>query len=80
VIDVATKKPLHVRNEGTAGPYIFVSVDQLDSLQRFLDARGIRYWVAENVVSINGGPEIGEVNFGRGVDAHAIQEILDSAA
>jgi hypothetical protein len=79
MIDVATRKPLRVLTEGTAGPYIRVSVDQLDELRRLLDAGGIRYWVEENVISINGGPEIGVVNLGRGADARAIQAVLDSA-
>jgi hypothetical protein len=77
IIDVATKKPVRVLTGGTAGPYLMASVEQLDEIRRILDARGIRYWVEENFVSINGGPEIGVLNLGRGADAAAIQAILD---
>ncbi len=76
--DAATKKPLRVSTDGTAGPYILVPVSQLDEVQRLLDTRGFRYWVEENAISLNGAPEIAVINLGRGGDASAVQALLDS--
>ena len=76
--DTTTKKPLRVSTDGTAGPYIMVPFAQLDDLRRLLDGRHIRYWVEENVISLDGGPEIAVVNLGRGGDAAAVQAVLDS--
>jgi hypothetical protein len=78
MIDVATNKPLRVVAGGTEWPYIEVSVNQLDALRKLLNSRGVRYWVDEHVVSLNGGPEIADVDLGRGIDPNAVQKILDS--
>jgi hypothetical protein len=77
MIDVSTEQPLQVRNEGTAGPYVLVSLDQLDSLRSTLNAHGIYHWVEENAISLNGGPYTVVVNFGRNADPAAIQSLLD---
>lgn len=76
--DAITKKPLRVSTESTMGPYIMTPVSRMDEIQRLLDSRGIRYSVEENVISMDGGPEIGVINFGREEDTAAIQAILDS--
>jgi hypothetical protein len=76
--DAATKKPLRVSTDGTAGPYIMLPVSQLDEVQRLLDSRSVRYWVEENVISLDGGPEIAVIDFGRTGDAAVVQAILDS--
>lgn len=79
MIDAATKKPLRVSTDGTAGPYIMVPVSQLDEVRRVLGDRGVRYWVEENAISLNGAPEVAVVNLGRGGDAAAAQALLDGA-
>jgi hypothetical protein len=76
--DPATKKPLRVSVDGTAGPYIMVCVSQLDELRRLLDSRHVGYWVEEDVISLNGAAEEAIVNLGHGADAAAVQAILDS--
>lgn len=76
--DATTQKPLRVSTDGTAGPYIMVPVSRLDEIRRLLDSRGIRYWAEENAISLDGAPEIAVINLGRGVDAAAVQAILDS--
>jgi len=53
-------------------------VCQLDEIRQLLDRHGIRYEVDEYAISLDGGPEDTEINFGRGGDPHAIQAILDS--
>lgn len=76
--DTTTQKPLRVSNEGTAGPYIMLPYSQLNDLQQLLDRHGVRYWVRENIISIDRGPAIVTVDLGRGSDLHAVQAILDS--
>ncbi len=78
MIDAMTRKPLYVSTDGTAGPYIMVPFHQLADLRHLLDEHGIRFWVEENVISLNGAPEVAVVNLGRGADGEAIQAVLDS--
>jgi hypothetical protein len=75
--DAFTRKPMRVRNEGTAGPYIILPVSQLDEVRRLLESQHIRYWVGENAISINGGPETVIINLGREGNAAAVQALLD---
>ncbi len=79
MIDSTTGKPLLVGCIETPWPYIDVAVSQLDEVRQLLTANGIRHWVSENYVSMNDGPFVAEINLGRGVDATAVQEILDRA-
>jgi hypothetical protein len=76
--DVATKKPLYVSTDGTAGPYIMVPVSKLEDVRRLLDQHRVRYSVDEHAISLNGAPEVAVVNLGRGGDAKGVQKILDS--
>ena len=77
--DATTKKLLRVSTDGTTWPYIMLPVCQLDEVRRLLDSRGIGYWVEENVISLNGAPEVAVINLGRDGDAAAVQAVLDSA-
>ena len=76
--DTSTNKRLRVSTDGTAGPYIMVPACQLQDVRQLLDDHDVRYWVEENVISVDGSPEIGVVNLGRGGDAAAVQALLDS--
>ena len=78
--DVVTTKPLVVSSDAAVGLFITVPVSQLDEVCRLLDGRGIRYWVDEYAVSLDGEPEVTDINLGRGGDAVAVQALLDSAA
>jgi len=80
VIDITTKKPLRVTENETAGPYIMLAYSQVDEVRRVLDRHGIRNWLHENVVTLNGGPEMAIIGLGRGCTAAAVQAVLDSAA
>ena len=80
MIDVMTQEPIRVSTDGSAGPYIMVPVSQLDEMRRLLDSRAVRYWVEEDVISVDGSPEVGVVNLGRGADAGVVQSILDQAS
>jgi hypothetical protein len=77
--DVTTNKPLRVSKDGAAGAYITVPVEQLDDVQNLLDGHNVDYTVEEEVISLNGGPEVAVVDLGRGVDADAVQALLDRA-
>jgi len=63
---------------GTSWPLLRVPFIQLEEVQQLLDGRGINYWVEDNVVSIDGGPEYALILFGRGADEKAIQAALDN--
>lgn len=75
----ATREPLHVSTDGTAGPYIVVPLSQLDDVRQLLESRHVRYWVEKYAISLDGAPETVVVNLDREADAAAIQAILDSA-
>ncbi len=77
--DAMTRKPLAVSTGGTAGPYLVVQVLQLDEIRRLLDQHGVRYWVGEFALSMDGRPEKTFINFGPDADARAIQVALDGA-
>lgn len=77
MIDSFTKGPLYVSTDGTAGPYIMVPVSQLGDVRGLLDAKGVRYSVDEDAISLDGEPEVSVINLGRGVDPEAVQTILD---
>jgi len=76
--DATTRKPLRVSTDGTAGPYIMVPEGQLDQVAKILSDHGIRHWVEENVISLDGEPAVGVINLGRGGDARQVQAILDA--
>lgn len=78
MIDVSTSKPLRVLTFKASGPYMRVSFDQFDEIRGLLDRQGIRYHVPPNWLSFNGGPEMGIVRLVTGIDAVAVQAILDA--
>jgi hypothetical protein len=77
--DATTKKPLQASTDGATGPYLMVPVSQLDEVRRLLDSRRIGYWVEEEVISLDGAPEVAVINLGREANAAAVQAILDSS-
>ncbi len=78
MIDATTRKPLYVSTDGTAGPYIMAPFSQLPDIRELLDRNEVRYWVEEDVISLDGAPEIAVVNLSRGANVTAIQAILDA--
>jgi hypothetical protein len=76
--DSSTQDRLRVSTDSTAGPYLMVPFSQLNDVEQLLTRHDTHYWVEENVISLNGAPEIATINFGRGADARAVQKILDS--
>ncbi len=79
MLDVHTKKPLRVSSHEIAGPSLRVPEDQVEQIRERLDREAIYYWVDSHVISIDHGPEITYIHFGRKGDAARIQAILDEA-
>jgi len=79
MIDISTKKALHVSTDGDAVPYIMVPIQQIDDVRMLLDSNKIPYWVDEFAISLNGRPEVTVVNLGHRVNPTVVQGILDNA-
>jgi hypothetical protein len=80
MIDEMTRNSLRVSTDGIAGPYLMVTVTQLDAVLAVLDSNHVRYWVDADAISLDNEPAITVINFGRSGDAARIQTILDEAA
>lgn len=78
MIDAVTKKPLSVTAAGTYSSYIAVPLDQLKTVLGALDTNSIGYWVEDEVLSIDGKPEIAFINLADGSDPASVQLVLDS--
>lgn len=78
MINAMTRKRLHVSTDGGAGPYIMLPVSQLPDVRQVLDHHRIRYAVEEEVISLDGAPEVAVIDLGRAANADAIQAILDT--
>ena len=79
MIDEMTRDRLRISSDGIAGPYLMVPVAQLARVRELLDFHSVRYWVDAYAVSLDRGPAITVVNFGRSGDAAQIQAIFDEA-
>jgi hypothetical protein len=77
MIDSFTKAPIKVSDDGDAGPYIMVQLDQLDLVKKLLDGADIRYSVDEDAISFNDQPYTAVVNLGHDVEVSAVQKLLD---
>jgi hypothetical protein len=78
MIDMITHKRLSVSTEGDAGPYIMVPLTQLERVKALLDADKCSYWVDEEVISLDGKPEVAVINLARRSDPKRVQHLLDS--
>jgi hypothetical protein len=52
---------------------------QVDEVRRLLNSQGIIHSLEEQAISMDGGPYIAVINFGRDADVLAIQAVLDSS-
>ena len=69
--------PLVVSTDGTSGPYITVTTDQLKPVIQALQAQGIAFEVDDNAVMLDGRPALSVIDLGHGADVERVQEILD---
>jgi len=74
----AHSQKLDLVDANAIGNYIRLHFSQLDEVRRLLDSQSIGYWVDENAISFDGGPEMIKINFYRGTYVTALQELLDS--
>ena len=77
MIDVVSHKPMTVEVTETETSSIRLPESQLMEVQRLLDLHGMRYWVDDQKISMDGGPFIAYIHFHRGTDAKAVQAVLD---
>jgi hypothetical protein len=77
MIDSITKEPIRVSDDGDAGPYIIVQLDQVELVKGLLDTAGYDYDVDEDAISFNDQPYTSIVNLGLQADVAGIQRLLD---
>ena len=78
MIDMVENKPIKVSISGDLS-YLVVPFEQLDKITALLDANRVSHWVDEEVLSVDGGPEVAFINLSRGTDPGMVQRLLDSA-
>jgi hypothetical protein len=78
--DTTTQKPLQVLNYANTGKggTIIVPMDILDKVKTVLDANKVFYWVDEEALSIDDGPEVTFITLSQKCDPNKVQQILDS--
>jgi ribulose 1,5-bisphosphate synthetase/thiazole synthase len=77
VNDVTTNKPLRVGGGKDGGGVIWLPESQVPDVQKLLDQHGIRYWLQEEIISVDDGPEFTALILSKNEDPQAVQVILD---
>jgi hypothetical protein len=78
MMDVEANRPVKIIPHETAGPYIRISMGQLESARSFLKANGVDFWVRHGAFSFNDGRYFKEIYLSKKTDAPAVQALLDS--
>lgn len=76
----ASDAPLTVSTDGSAGPYVIVTPEQLRPVMEALRADGIRFQVDDEAVLLNGAQALAVIELGRGADVGRVQGVLDRVA
>jgi hypothetical protein len=76
----ASDAPLMVSTDGTAGPYVIVTPEQIRPVTEALRADGIRFQVDNEAVLPNGAEPLAVIELGRGADVQRVQGVLDRVA
>lgn len=66
--------------DGSAGPYVIVTPEQLRPVMEALRADGIRFQVDDEAVLLNGAQALAVIELGRGADVGRVQGVLDRVA
>ena len=74
------EEELYVSTDGTAGPYIIVPVNLLDSVRHALSQAQISFAIDEDGVSLGGQPALSVVDLGDGADIVRVREVLEGLA
>lgn len=77
MIDAVTRQPLRLDTHGDSRLSLDLPASQVEDVCRVLDAKGVSYWVDDQYISFNGGPEEALIFFGWDVDAKVVQDYLD---
>jgi hypothetical protein len=78
MIDTVKHRPIEVRTDGGVEPYIVLPETQREEVTALLDANHVSYWVDEEVLSMDGGPEIAFITLDDRTDPTMVQQLLDS--
>jgi hypothetical protein len=73
----AAEAPLVVSTDGTAGPYLIVTADQLGPVVQTLRGQGIPLHVDDEAVMLDGRPALMVIDLGHDADVERVQAILD---
>ena len=75
--DVTNKTRLLVLKYKDSNAYIRLSADQVPEVQKLFDGHGIRYWVSESNLSVNGAPYQTVIYLYHAMDPAFVQSLLD---
>jgi hypothetical protein len=78
MIDTTTREPLQVSTDGGEWSYITLPLMHLDEVRALLDANKVSYAVDDEVLSLDGKPEVAFISLRRGTDPAMVQSLLDS--
>jgi hypothetical protein len=78
MIDTSTRQRLKISTDGGAAPYLMLPESQLAAVRELLEKNDVPHWVDEETLSMDGGPDIALVNFGREIDPPVVQCLLDA--
>ena len=76
----AADAPLTVSTDGTAGPYVVVTSEQLGPVVEALRTEGVRFQVDQEAVLLNGAAALAVIDLGMGADVTRVQGVLDRVA
>jgi len=78
MIDAIAHKPLTVEAVEDGGAILDLPESQLEQVKAVFDAHNVRYWIDEDVVSCDGGPETALIIISQNEDPARVQRLLDS--
>ena len=71
-------RPRHAALD-SGGGYLDAPADVLPELEALLKRHDVSYEIDEQTISLNDGPYVATVNFGRKTDVRAVQAVLDGS-
>ena len=79
MIDSLSSERMIVKTGGTAGPYLIVSLDQMETVRDLLSNGHIIFSIDRKAIVLGGRETDVVFNLGSSADIQYIQSILDSA-
>lgn len=78
MIDIATQKPVRVRQDGGTRAFLRVRGEQIEPILKALQEKGIACWQSGGVMSVNDGPATGVIMIGINESPANAQAVLDA--